>query len=57
MACDKLANHGATVAALEAIFGWAGGRMASLYIRKSPRTHPGRGTLKWQIVARPLTVY
>jgi hypothetical protein len=45
------------VAALEAIFGRAGGRMASLHIRKSTRTHPGRSTLKGQIAARPLTIY
>ena len=30
-------NHGATVAELEAIFGWAGGQMASLYTRSANR--------------------
>jgi hypothetical protein len=30
-AATNAANHGATVAELEAIFGWAGGHMASLY--------------------------
>jgi hypothetical protein len=43
--------------------------MAPKLLAKAPRcpapseaksdglTHPGRGTLKWQIAARPLTVY
>jgi hypothetical protein len=33
----KAANAGATVAELEAIFGWTGGRMASLYTRAADR--------------------
>lgn len=33
----RAANNGATVAQLEAIFGWEGGRMASLYTRSANR--------------------
>jgi hypothetical protein len=33
----RAANHGATVAQLEAIFGWQGGTMASLYTRSADR--------------------
>ena len=33
----RAANNGATVAELEAIFGWTGGRMASLYTRAADR--------------------
>ncbi len=36
-AATALANAGATVAELEAIFGWEGGRMASLYTRSVDR--------------------
>ena len=36
-AATNAANHGATVAELEAIFGWAGGQMASLYTRSANR--------------------
>lgn len=35
----RAANNGATVAQLEAIFGWRGGGMASLYTRKADRKH------------------
>ena len=34
IAATRAANAGATVAQLEAIFGWSGGRMASLYTRR-----------------------
>jgi integrase len=34
----RLANEGATVHELEALFGWRGGGMASLYTRKADRT-------------------
>jgi hypothetical protein len=34
---SRAANAGATVAQLEAIFGWSGGRMASLYTRAADR--------------------
>jgi hypothetical protein len=33
----RAANNGATVAELEAIFGWIGGRMASLYTQAADR--------------------
>jgi integrase len=33
----RAANNGATVAELEAIFGWSGGRMASLYTQAADR--------------------
>ena len=37
IAATRAANHGATVAQLEAIFGWTGGNMASLYTRSADR--------------------
>lgn len=37
IAATTAANAGATVAQLEAIFGWTGGAMASLYTRKADR--------------------
>ncbi|SRR6266511_626064 len=37
IAATRAANHGATVAELEAIFGWSGGAMASLYTRSADR--------------------
>jgi integrase len=37
IAATRAANSGATVAELEAIFGWRGGRMASLYTREADR--------------------
>ena len=36
-AATRAANAGATVAQLEAIFGWNGGTMASLYTRAADR--------------------
>jgi len=38
----RAANNGATVAQLEAIFGWVGGRMASLYTRSADRKRLAR---------------
>jgi integrase len=38
----RAANNGATVAQLEAIFGWSGGGMASLYTRRADRTRLAR---------------
>jgi integrase len=38
-AATRAANAGATVAQLEAIFGWSGGAMASLYTRSADRRH------------------
>ena len=37
IAATRAANRGATVAQLEAIFGWQGGTMASLYTRSADR--------------------
>jgi integrase len=37
LAATRMANNGATVAQLEAVFGWSGGRMASLYTRSADR--------------------
>ncbi len=37
IAATRAANAGATVAQLEAIFGWSGGRMAALYTRTADR--------------------
>jgi integrase len=37
IAATRAANNGATVAQLEAIFGWQGGSMASLYTRRADR--------------------
>ena len=37
IAATRAANSGATVAQLEAIFGWTGGRMASHYTRSADR--------------------
>jgi hypothetical protein len=36
-AATRAADNGATVAQLEAIFGWSGGAMAALYTRASNR--------------------
>jgi hypothetical protein len=36
-AATRAANNGATVAALEAIFGWQGGQMAALYTKTANR--------------------
>jgi integrase len=38
----RAANNGATVAQLEAIYGWTGGRMASLYTRSADRVRLAR---------------
>jgi integrase len=42
IAATRAANAGATVAQLEAIFGWTGGNMASLYTRSSDRRRLAR---------------
>jgi integrase len=36
-AATRAANNGATVATLEAIFGWEGGNMAALYTKAADR--------------------
>jgi integrase len=42
IAATRAANAGATVAQLEAIFGWSGGTMASLYTRAADRRRLAR---------------
>jgi len=37
LAATTMAENGATEAQLEAVFGWTGGRMASLYTRSANR--------------------
>lgn len=41
----RAANNGATVAELEAIFGWQGGGMASLYTRAADRARLAKGAM------------
>src|SRR5262252_1171681 len=41
----RAANNGATVAELEAIFGWQGGGMASLYTRAADRARLAKGAI------------
>jgi integrase len=38
----RIANNGATVAQLEAIYGWSGGKMAALYTRSADRARLAR---------------
>jgi integrase len=45
IAATRAANSGATVAELEAIFGWSGGRMASLYTRSADRRRLAKGAM------------
>jgi integrase len=45
-AATRLANAGAMEAELEAVFGWRGGRMASLYTREANRVKLARGALE-----------
>ena len=42
LGATRAANAGATVAQLEAIFGWSGGRMAAHYTREADRTRLAR---------------
>lgn len=44
-AATRAANKGATVAELEAIFGWRGGTMASLYTREADRRRLALGAM------------
>ena len=41
----RAAEHGATVAELEAIFGWQGGGMAALYTRAADRARLAKGAM------------
>ena len=45
IAATRAANAGATVAQLEAIFGWSGGTMASHYTRKADRKRLATGAM------------
>jgi integrase len=45
-AATVMANRGASVAQLEAIFGWEGGRMASYYTRSADRAKLARDAIK-----------
>jgi len=45
IAATRAANSGATVPELEAIFGWRGGRMASLYTREADRRRLALGSM------------
>jgi integrase len=45
IAATRAANKGATVAELEAIFGWCGGTMASLYTREADRRRLALGAM------------
>jgi integrase len=44
-AATRAANNGATVAELEAIFGWSGGQMAALYTRSADRKKLAAGAM------------
>jgi integrase len=44
-AATRAANNGATVAELEAIFGWSGGQMAALYTRSADRKRLAAGAM------------
>jgi integrase len=52
-AATRAANAGATVAQLEAIFGWSGGRMASLYTRAADRRRLSQSAM--HLLASPRT--
>ena len=41
----RAAENGATIAELEAIFGWSGGGMASLYTRAADRARLAKGAM------------
>lgn len=45
IAATRAANKGATVAQIEAIFGWSGGGMASLYTRQADRERLARDAM------------
>jgi integrase len=49
----RAANNGATVAELEAIFGWQGGRMASLYTRAADRARLAKGAMATKLGRTP----
>lgn len=45
-AATRAANNGATVAELEAVFGWSGGQMAALYTRSADRKKLAAGAME-----------
>jgi integrase len=45
IAATRAANNGATVAELDAMFGWTGGRMASYYTREADRRRLAKGAI------------
>ena len=45
IAATRAANNDATVAELEALFGWSGGTMASLYARSADRERVVKGAI------------
>ena len=49
----RAANNGATVAELEAIFGWQGGGMAALYTRAADRARLAKGAMAKLARERP----
>jgi integrase len=46
LAAATMANNGATVAQLEAIFGWTGGNMAALYTRSADRRRLAQSSVR-----------
>ena len=48
----RAAENGATVAELEAIFGWSGGGMAALYTREADRARLAKGAI-YKLARRP----
>jgi integrase len=52
----RAANNGATVAQLEAIFGWVGGRMASHYTRSADRVRLAREGISKMTNPEPVTI-
>jgi integrase len=46
LAATTMANNGATEAQLEAVFGWRGGRMASLYTRSANRHRLAQSSMR-----------
>jgi hypothetical protein len=59
IAAMRAAENGATVAELEAIFTWTGGKMASLYARAADRRRLAEGAMhklaeqKWKSIVAP----
>ena len=56
-AATRLANAGATVAQLEAVFGWQGGNMASLYTRAADRAKLARDIIEGMAAPQKADAY